>query len=76
MSLLVHNEKTKLLATALNNLGVASIVTGAFAPVAAHILGSLTTDDPLRLASVVVIWLAVGVGLFAGAHRILRELKS
>ncbi len=54
--MLVRNEQNKLLATAVNNLGIASVVTGVIAPMAGYILGSLAIDDPLRLASFVVVW--------------------
>jgi hypothetical protein len=37
---LVYNERTKLLATALNNTGVATVVTAVIAPVAAFLYGS------------------------------------
>jgi hypothetical protein len=37
----IHNEQIKLAATALNNIGVASVVTGVTVPVIAR--SSLTT---------------------------------
>lgn len=72
---LVRNEKAKLFATALNNLGVACVVTGGIAPAAAYLIGSLQVDDPLRLASAGIVWLAIGAMLFVGAQRALEELR-
>ena len=74
MTSLVRNEQKKLLATAVNNLGGASVVTGVIAPVAGYVLGSLQIDDPLRLASFVVIWMFVGGTLLVVARGILKGL--
>ena len=74
MTTLVRNEQTKLLANALNNLGVASIVTGVIAPTAGYLFGSLEIDDPFRLLSFVVVWLFIGGSLLMGARRLLRGL--
>ncbi len=71
---LVRNEQRKLLATALNNLGVAAIVTGGFAPLVGFLIGTLQEDDPLRIASIVVIWLILGYALIRSAQRVLQEL--
>ena len=72
---LVHNERRKLLATVLNNLGVACVVTGGIAPAAAYVIGSLQVEDPLRLASAGVVWLAIGAALFRVAQRALEEMR-
>lgn len=37
---LIENERTKLLATALNNVGVATIITGVVAPTVATLYGA------------------------------------
>ena len=68
-------ERWKLLATALNNLGVASIVTGGIAPAAAAMVGTLAEDDPWRLSAVIVIWISIGVVFMLTAHRVLQELE-
>jgi len=39
---LVHNERVKLLATALSNTGVATVVTAIIAPIAGFLYGSPT----------------------------------
>jgi hypothetical protein len=66
-----HNERIKLAANALNNLGVAAIVTGAIAPTAAYLTGTLGETDPLRLLSLAVVWLATALVFFIGARYIL-----
>ena len=64
----IHNEQTKLLANALNNIGVALIVIGFEVP----------TAPPLkRIAALFAgIWLFAGLGLHGFARRALRSLKS
>ena len=74
MSVLVRNEQKKLLATAVNNLGVTSVAAGVIAPTVGYLLGSLPIDDPFRLLSYVVIWLFVGGSLLMGARRLLKGL--
>ena len=70
----VRNEQTKLLATAVNNLGVAVLVTGGIGPIVGYVMGSLPIDDPLRLVSFVVICSGNGVGLLRVARTILEDL--
>ena len=48
---LIHNERVKLLATALNNAAVATVVTAVIAPIAAFLYGSIVVAStwwPLR----------------------------
>lgn len=71
----IRNEQTKYLATAANNLGVASVVTGAIGPVATYLTGVLQIDDPLRLASTCVVWLAIGISCIFASRRVLEELE-
>lgn len=41
---LIHNERTKLLAAGLNNLGVATLATGILAPTIGVLYGSAATN--------------------------------
>ena len=59
----VHNERIKLAATALNNLGVAGFVYGWIAP-ALGVGGGKTA-----------LGFALGVIFFAGAQAVLRLLR-
>lgn len=63
-----------MLATAVNNLGVATVAAGAIAPIVGFYVGTLDVEDPLRLASFVVICLAAGVALLRLARLILEDL--
>ena len=72
----VHNEQTKLSATALDDIGVASVVIGVVTPITA--LGfEVPTAPPLKpgTALFAIIWLFAGVGLLISARRTLRSLK-
>ena len=72
----VHNEQTKLLATALNNVAVAYVVIGFVTPVTAVSFG-VASAPPLRAGTVffAAIWLCTAVGLHWVARRVLRSLK-
>jgi hypothetical protein len=56
----IHNEGIKLLASTLNSLGIASIVTGAVAPIASFVYGLGQPASPGRLFGAIVAWLVVG----------------
>lgn len=70
MSNLVHNERTKLWATFLNNIGVASIAVGGFLR-----LFSASESNPV---SVVIVFSCVFLGLFlfGMAYATLGQLKN
>jgi len=74
MNVAIRNEQTKLLVGAINNLGVAAIVTGVIAPTTIFVLGSLPVEDPLRLLSFVSICLVTGVFMIHRARRTLESL--
>ena len=73
---LVHNEQTKLLATALNNVAVAYVVIGFVTPMTAASFG-VASAPVMRLESVIftVVWLCTGCALHYGARRALRSMK-
>ncbi len=76
---LVHNESAKLLATWLNNLGVACITVGAFTPAAAVLynLGNAAEKVHLGTAAIgVLIYIAVGASLHLAGRRALKELRE
>jgi hypothetical protein len=68
---LVHNEQTKLTATWLNGIAIASIAVGGIAPFVAAILG---TSGFVPAFVTGVTWLTIGAGLHWMARRILRRL--
>jgi hypothetical protein len=72
---LVQNERTKLLAGALNNLGVASVVTGLLGPAAAFLYGSEANTWTWRWALIGAVWFFAGITLHISAQAVLRRLK-
>ncbi|MCJ2058879.1 hypothetical protein MKL09_20315 [Methylobacterium sp. J-048] len=72
----VHNEQTKLLATALNNIAVAYVVIGFVTPITAISFG-IANAPPLRPATAffVAIWLCTAIGLHWMGRRVLRSIR-
>jgi len=62
----IHNERIKLLATALNNLGVGAVLAGIVAPLVSGVAGDLAH---------IVVWLALGADLIALAQAALGKLR-
>jgi hypothetical protein len=73
---LVHNERTKLLATALNNTAVATVVTAIVAPIVGFLYGTPTAAASKFWPLIGLIWLLVGLGLHAVAQGVLGRLKE
>jgi hypothetical protein len=61
-----HNERVKLLATALNNLGVGAILAGFVAPMVRGEINSLAS---------VLVWAAIGVNCIVQAQLWLGRLR-
>jgi len=72
---LIHNERMKLLATALNNSAVATIVTAVIAPTASLLYGltAIATGWWLAMA---LVWFLGGLSLHITAHLVLGRLKG
>jgi hypothetical protein len=73
---LVHNERTKLLAGALNNLGVATLATGILAPTIGFLYGSAATNTHGWWFMIGIVWLLAGSGLHFLAWLVLGRLES
>ena len=72
---LVFNEQVKLTATAFNNIGVASIVTGVIVPLASHV--SATAAPGGRYWGwFVVLWFVVGGVFHAFGRSLLKGLRQ
>jgi p-aminobenzoyl-glutamate transporter AbgT len=72
---LIHNERIKLLATALNNTAVATLVTVVIAPIAALLYGSVAIASawwPLLGFA----WIFAGSSLHLTAQLTLGRLKE
>ncbi len=72
---LIENERMKLLATALNNLGVATIVTGVVAPIAANLYGHGAISSDTTAILIGIVWLFTGVGLHLVAQTVLGGMR-
>ena len=73
---LIENERTKLLANALDRASTASLALGVFAPMAAAFYGTGAGSDVSALTLVLgaAIWLAASVALHLAARRMLGNL--
>ena len=72
---LIDNERTKLLAAALNNIGVATIITGVVAPTAATLYGHGAISSGPTAIGIGAVWLFAGLGLHLLAQIALGRLK-
>jgi hypothetical protein len=73
----VHNEQLKLAATALNNVGVASIVTGAIVP----LITRMAYGPPTSVVNgywwwFVLLWIGLGVGWHMLGRLLLKGLRT
>ena len=73
---LIHNERTKLLATALNNTAVATVVTAIVAPIVGFLYGSPSATATRWWPLIGIAWLLVGIGLHMLAQIVLGKLKQ
>ena len=73
---LIHNERTKLLATGLNNTSVAPLVTAIIAPIVGFLYGSPSAAATKWWPLIGLVWLLVGVGLHVAAQVVLGRLRD
>lgn len=73
----IENERTKLTATAINNLALAFAVAGFVAPPVGYSFG-LTSAPPVGFTTILfsLIWLTVAIALHILARAVLRSLTS
>jgi hypothetical protein len=74
MTKLVQNEQTKLLATGLNNLGIATIVAGAIAPLIARSYGASSVSGFVLPGLLAIVYLLIGASLMLIARVVLKDL--
>lgn len=72
---LIHNERTKLLATALNNTAVATVVTALVAPGAGFLYNSQNAAAGRWWIFIGAVWFVAGLGLHVLAQIVLGRLK-
>ncbi len=73
---LVYNERVKLLAGALNTLGIAIGVTGAVAPTLGVIYGTFAAASTALLALIASAYLVAGMTLHLIAQAVLGRLRD
>jgi hypothetical protein len=71
---LVHNERTKLAATALNNLAVATIITAVLGPVVGILNGSSGPAITAWWLLSGVLWFFAGIVIHLVAQGVLGRL--
>ena len=74
MSRLVDNERIRMLATGLNNLGIATIVAGTIAPFIARTYGASDLHVFVLPNVLALIYLVVGMTLMGFAQIVLGGL--
>jgi hypothetical protein len=73
---LVENERAKLLATALNNTAVATLVTGVIGPVAGALYGFANATPSRSWFLIGALWCLIGIVLHFIAQAILGRLQE
>ena len=73
---LIQNEKAKLHATFLNNVGVGCITAGVVAPTFALLLTEIPSSRLLTITLVSVIWFLVGLLLHSWGQATLERMKE
>jgi hypothetical protein len=75
---LVHNERTKLLANALDRASTAALAVGVLGPVVTATYGLAPPDRPVPLLALIagtILWLVLAVSLHLFASWTLRKLR-
>jgi len=75
---LIHNERIKLTAAAIDRLSTAMFVVGFLGPLSASIFGPPSTSIAFRGMIDIIegaFWLAIGVALHLIARRVLKGIK-
>jgi hypothetical protein len=73
---LLENERTKLVATALNNTAVATIVTAVIGPIAGAFYGFANTAPNRSWFLIGALWFLIGIGLHLLGQLALRRLRE
>jgi hypothetical protein len=73
---LIGNERTKLVAAALNNTAVATIVTAVIGPVVGAVYGLSNTPPNGSWFLIGGLWFVVGLALHYSAQVVLGRLSE
>lgn len=75
---LVHNERTKLLANALDRASTAALAVGVLGPIVGFTFGDTATAATLPLSTLAlstILWLAIAFVLHLAARTALGRLR-
>lgn len=72
---LIHNERTKLLANALDRASTACLTVGVFAPIAAALYSINSAVSVTLFLIGAVVWIFSAVVLHISARHVLRNLR-
>ncbi|HSI41550.1 MAG TPA: hypothetical protein VLA00_13485 [Xanthobacteraceae bacterium] len=72
---LVHNERTKLTATLMNNVAAAMFITGGIGPIVTLSYGLPGPSGGWSALSITAIWISSGSAIHYMARRLLKGLK-
>ncbi len=72
---LVRNERLKLVATALNNTAVATIITAVIGPIVGILNGASGTVVTAWWVFSGILWFLAGIGLHLVGLKVLGRLK-
>ena len=72
----IHNERVKLSANAVNTAATSSFTVGVLAPLAAALYGApVFGSRAIFIVITAIAWISLAVTLHRGARRILRGLQ-
>lgn len=72
---LIHNERTKLTATLMNNVAAAMFITGGIGPIVALSYGLPGPSGGWSALGITFIWILCGSAIHYMARLLLRGLK-
>ena len=72
----IHNERTKLLAGALDRVSTGSFITGIIAPITSQVRSSSSNNSNIWLSLMLFVgFFITGVGLHRLAQQVLGDLR-
>jgi hypothetical protein len=73
---LIHNERRKLMATALNGMAIATMAAGCIAPLVTVSYGVSRAPGGAYFALVGTVWFFTAIGIHIVARAVLGGLKE
>jgi predicted tellurium resistance membrane protein TerC len=77
LTIVIHNERVKLRAGALNTMATSCFAIGVLAPIATSFYNLISDHVPVHTVVLgIVLWMAAAIGLHQQATRALEGLKE